>query len=217
MARIYTRSGDSKTTGMLGGGRLTKHSFRIEAIGSLDELNSFMGFLLSLTEYILKDSDSKEMRETFKTILEKVQADLFVIGSDLSGNLIKNRTIPHPLKHHYPKNEDPVNKVPKIRQQDVHWLEEWSDHFQSELPPLKNFIFPRGNPIGTLAQSVRAICRRAERRTVQLAMRSKVSPLTLAYLNRLSDLLFLLARAANHQTHASERVWKYSPELPLKF
>lgn len=217
MARIYTRSGDSKTTGIQGGIRFTKHSYRIEAIGSIDELNSFVGFLLSLTEYLLKDSDMKEMVETFKSILEKVQADLFVIGADLSGNLIKNRTIPHPLKHHYPRNEETVNKIPKIRHEDVHWLEEWTNHFQNELPPLRNFIFPRGNPIGTLAQAVRAICRRSERRAVQLAMRSKVNPLILAYLNRLSDLLFLLARAANQKTHASERIWKYSPELPLKF
>ena len=217
MARIYTRSGDARTTGLLGGARLTKHSYRIEAIGSLDELNSFLGFLLSLTEHLLKDSATLEMRETFKTILEKVQSDLFVIGSDLSGSMIKNRTIPHPLKHHYPRNEETVSKVPKIRHEDVHWLEEWTDHFQSELPPLRNFIFPRGNPIGTLAQAVRAICRRSERRTVQLAMRSKVNPLILAYLNRLSDLLFLLARAANQKTHTSERIWKYSPELRLKF
>jgi cob(I)alamin adenosyltransferase len=217
VAKIYTRSGDSKTTGLLGGTRLGKHSYRIEAIGSLDELNSFVGFLLSLTEYFLKDPNLMEMRETFKNILEKVQTDLFVIGSDLSGNLIRNKTLPHPLKHHYPKNEETIKKIPKIRQTDIHWLEEWMDHFQSELPPLKNFIFPRGNPIGALAQTVRAICRRSERRTVQLAMRSKVNPLILAYLNRLSDLLFLLARAANQKTHASERIWKYSPELPFKF
>ena len=217
MARIYTRTGDKKTTGLIGGTRITKHSFRVEAIGSVDELNSFLGFLLSLTEYILKDSNLKEMRETFKNILEKVQSDLFVISSDLSGNLIKNKTIPHPLKNHYPKHDKPVGKIPKIRQEDVFYLEEWIEHFQSELPPLKHFIFPRGSPIASLAQAVRAICRRSERRVVQLAMRSKVNAMILAYLNRLSDLLFLLARAANQQTHSSERIWKYSPELPLKF
>jgi cob(I)alamin adenosyltransferase len=87
-------------------------------------------------------------------------------------------------------------------------LEELTDHFQRNLPPLKNFIFPQGNPVAAFAQVIRAICRRVERRVVHLAMRSRVNPLILAYLNRLSDLFFALARALNKK---SETIWKYKP------
>ena len=147
-------------------------------------------------------------------ILEKIQKDLFVIGSDLSYTLIKNYTIPHPLRKHYSK--DPrlsVTKIPKTSHEDVHKLENLIDHFQSHLPPLSNFILPQGDPMGAYAQVTRTVCRRAERRAVHLAMHSKINPMILAYLNRLSDLLFLLARALNHQRHKSEIIWKYDPVL----
>ena len=206
MARLYTRSGDSRTTGLLGGVRLTKHSFRVEAIGSIDELNASLGFLLALCEKGRKRNASAKLGR----ILQKIQKDLFVIGSDLSHTLIKNNSIPHPLGRHYPK--DPmtaVAKVPKTSHQDVHGIENLIDHFQRHLPPLRNFILPQGDPMGAYAQVTRTVCRRAERRAVQLAMHSRINPLILAYLNRLSDLLFLLARALNHRHHRSEIIWQY--------
>lgn len=206
MARLYTRSGDSKTTGLIGGARLTKHSFRIEAIGSIDELNASLGFLIALNEKGRRRNGSAKLGE----ILEKIQKDLFVIGSDLSYTLIKNNSIPHPLRRHYPK--DPmirVARIPKTTHDDVHGIENLIDHFQRHLPPLRNFILPQGDPMGAYAQVARTVCRRAERRAVQLAMHSKINPLILAYLNRLSDLLFLLARALNHRRHRSEIIWQY--------
>lgn len=208
MARIYTRDGDYKTTGILGGIRLTKHSFRIEAIGSIDELNASIGFLLSLNDRRGK----KKISLKFFKILEKIQKDLFVIGADLSFTLIKNHTIPHPLRRHYPKDvQFAVQKIPKTAHQDVHRLENLIDHFHHHLPPLKNFILPQGDPMAAFAQVARTVCRRAERRAVQLAMHSKVNPMILAYLNRLSDLLFLFARALNQKSRKSETIWKFTP------
>jgi cob(I)alamin adenosyltransferase len=208
VARIYTRAGDSKTTGIQGGIRLTKHSFRIEAIGSIDELNASMGFLISLNEL----RRGKKASRGLKRILERIQRDLFVIGSDLSYTLIKNHTIPHPLRRHYPKDGRlKIAKVPKITSEDVHRIENLIDQLQARLPPLHNFILPQGNPMGAYAQVTRTVCRRAERRAVQLAMHSKINPMILAYLNRLSDLLFFLARGLNRKGHKSEIVWKYNP------
>ncbi len=208
MPKIYTRTGDSKTTGLQGGIRITKHSFRIEAIGSIDELNASIGFLMSLNG----KRSRKKSYGLLNNVLEKIQKDLFVIGSDLSYTLIKNNTIPHPLRKHYPKNQQVVlSKIPKTSPNDVHQIENLIDHFQKHLPPLHNFILPQGDPMGAYAQVTRTICRRAERRAVQLAMHSKTNPMILAYLNRLSDLLFLFARALNHKSHKSEIIWKYEP------
>ncbi len=208
MPKIYTRGGDEKTTGIQGGIRVTKHSFRIEAIGSIDELNASIGFLISLNGR----RTNKKGASMLTKALEKIQKDLFVIGSDLSYTMIKNNTLPHPLRKHYPKSEQqPVISIPKTTHDDVHRLENLIDHFQSHLPQLKNFILPQGDPMGAYAQVTRTICRRAERRAVQLAMHAKVNPMILAYLNRLSDLLFLLARALNHKSHKSEIIWKYTP------
>jgi cob(I)alamin adenosyltransferase len=208
VTRLFTKTGDSKTTGIIGGIRLTKHSFRIEAIGSIDELNASIGFLLSLNGRRGKLNPGREI----KNVLEKIQKDLFVIGADLSFTLIKNNSIPHPLRRHYPnENPAPLHGIPKISLEDVHQLENLIDHFQQELPPLKNFILPRGDSMGAYAQVTRTICRRAERRAVQLAMHSKINPLILAYLNRLSDLLFLLSRALNLKRRSEEKLWRYLP------
>ena len=203
-AKIYTKTGDSKITGIQGGVRLTKHSFRIEAIGSIDELNASLGFLLSLHE----NNRMKKTGTEFKIMLEKIQRTLFVIGADLSRTLIINNSIPHPLRRHYPKEDlNPAVKIPRIRLTEVHDLENWIDQFQSHLPPLRNFILPQGGLMGAYTQVTRTICRRAERRAVQLAMHSKINPLILAYLNRLSDLLFLLARALNYKNKKPEIIW----------
>ncbi|OGR82034.1 MAG: ATP:cob(I)alamin adenosyltransferase [Elusimicrobia bacterium RIFCSPLOWO2_01_FULL_64_13] len=206
--RIYTRSGDAMTTGILGGFRLTKHSARIEALGSLDELNSFLGFLFALTPARLQGSKIHGTARTFAGIIERIQRDLFAMGAELSHPLIRNGTIPHPLRRHYPKDSVPrTKKLPSITHEDIHRLEETIDALQAKLPALDHFILPRGNPVGAISQVVRAISRRAERRAVQLAMHSKINPLTLAYLNRLSDLLFLLARALNLKDKEAEILW----------
>lgn len=217
--RIYTRSGDKKETGILAGVRLSKHSNRIEAIGSLDELNSFLGFLLSLSENIFKSrqgtknpralAQEEKIHFSLKKIVEKVQQDLFIVGSDLSQPLIQSRTIPHLLHHYYPRSTShKARKVPQISHTQIHRLEEVTDHFQKKLPPLKNFILPQGNAVGSFLQVVRAICRRTERQVVRLSVHTPINPLILAYLNRLSDLLFVLARVVNYENKRCEIIWK---------
>lgn len=206
--KIYTRTGDSKTTGLLGGIRISKHSARIEAIGSLDELNSSLGFVLSLSENILKNNPNKKAYRPFKKIIEQIQQDLFVVGTDLSHPIIFSNSIPHPLSRHLHHTfVEEKRRLPKIVPEHIHQLEDWIDHFQAKLPALKNFILPQGNAIGSFLQFARALCRRTERRTVQLATHAKINPLILAYLNRLSDLLFVLARAVNYKGKKSEVLW----------
>jgi len=209
--KIYTGTGDVKTTGILGSFRLTKHSIRIESLGSLDELNSNLGFLLSLSDNIFSKSKSKKIASLFREMIQQIQRDLFVIGAELSRPLIKSNTIPHPLRRHYPLSVSfRKNYIPSITHKEIHRIEIAIDHFQERLPPLKNFILPQGHPVGAFLQVVRAICRRTERRIVQLAVHSRINPLALAYLNRLSDLLFVLSRAVNHKSKKAELLWSHS-------
>ncbi len=209
--RIYTKSGDAKKTGLLGGIRLSKHSARIEAIGSLDELNCFLGFLLSLSDNLFRSRNERKIRASFRTIIEQIQKDFFVVGADLSHPLIRLNTIPHLLHHHYPHDsKHRVRHVPELTHTHVHRLEEWIDFLQGQVPPLKNFILPQGNPVGSFLQVVRAISRRTERRVVQLAAHSNVNPLILAYLNRLSDLFFVLSRAVNSRSRKTEIIWSHT-------
>jgi len=157
--RIYTGTGDNRTTGIQGGIRLSKHSTRIEAIGSLDELNSFFGFLLALGDVSFKTKREKKIEKSFRKIIEQIQKDLFVIGADLSQTMIKNNSIPHPLRYHYPVPSDKYNNsIPKIDHNDIHRLEELTDHFQKRLPTLRNFIIPRGSPVGAFLHMIRAVC-----------------------------------------------------------
>lgn len=211
-SNIYTRTGDKKTTTILGGFRISKRSVRIEAIGSLDELNSFLGFLLTLN-----DKKSGKSKIPVQEIIEKIQNDLFVVGSELSLPIIKRKSIPHPLHSHYPDSAShEVKNIPKISTVEVHNLEEWIDHLKIGLPPLKHFLLPRGNSTVAFLQIVRAICRRTERRVVQLATYSRVNPLIIAYLNRLSDLFFILSRAINYTSKKSETIWTPSKTFHVK-
>jgi len=192
-------------------GGVPKHSTRIEALGSLDELNSFLGFLHSLSEGAFKDKRDGLMKKMLQKVIEQVQKDLFVTGAELSRSMIKSNSIPHPLRHHYPKNSyRPEGDVPRITTRNVIYLEELIDDLQKHLPPLKNFILPQGTLVGSFSQVIRAVSRRVERRVVQLAMNSKVNPLILAYLNRLSDLLFLLARSFNYTNNKGEIIWRHN-------
>jgi cob(I)alamin adenosyltransferase len=152
---------------------------------------------------------ARVLKIPFNKIIADIQKNLFVIGSNLAQPMIRSKSIPHPLHKHYAGRTMPgaAPVLPTITLEQVHEIEDMIDHFQKNLPPLTHFILPQGNPIASALQVTRAICRRTERRVVQLAMHAKVDPLNMAYLNRLSDLLFVLARAVNHKTKRGDIIW----------
>jgi cob(I)alamin adenosyltransferase len=175
VARIYTRTGDDGTTGLIGGKRVSKDSPHIEATGSLDELNAQLGVVRS-------HALSGEVDE----ILYLVQDAIFTIGAELAT----------------PEGTDPRSKA--IRDEDVQTLEKKIDHFESMLPPLRKFVLPGGTVSGAALHVSRAVARRAERACVALSRTQTVDKQVLQYLNRLSDLLFVLARYVNHQDSVPE-------------
>jgi cob(I)alamin adenosyltransferase len=177
--KIYTKKGDGGTTSLFGGERVDKDSLRIEAYGTVDELNSQLGVVRSL-------QPAKVLHE----ILEQLQNDLFVLGADLATPFTAQS-----------KN------VPRIEQRHVDVLERHIDRLDGQLSPLTTFILPGGSPIGAQLHVARAVCRRAERLTVRLSKEEAVNTLTVVYLNRLSDLLFVLARYANTIDGADETPW----------
>ena len=174
MARIYTRTGDKGETGLVGGGRVPKDSLRVEAYGNVDELNSVLGLVRSF----LNDTELDK-------ILEGLQQDLFVAGADLA-------------------SRESQKRVPRITKERIAELEGIIDQLQGELPPLKAFILPGGGPAGSILHFSRTVARRAERSIVTLSKAEKVSDLMVPYINRVSDLLFVLARAVNHRERKPE-------------
>ena len=177
LTRIYTRAGDAGETSLGDGSRVPKTDPRIEAYGTVDELNSFLGFALA----------AGELPEEFRPWLERIQNDLFDVGADLSVPLGDER------------------ERLRITDGQVRWLEERCDEVNDRLEPLRSFVLPAGGDAAARLQLARGVCRRAERLAVALGERSDVNPVALAYLNRLSDLLFILARAA---TAGGETLWK---------
>lgn len=179
--KIYTRTGDEGETGVFGGPRVPKDDLRIEAYGTVDELNAALGVVRAALPPPAIDE-----------VIERLQHELFVVGAQLAT----------------PK---PVEKgVPMIGQQHVTALEQLIDRCEERLPLLKEFILPGGTPLAAQIHFARAICRRAERRVVTFARTSPESatPELLAYLNRVGDLLFTLARAANQHAGRAEMPWK---------
>jgi cob(I)alamin adenosyltransferase len=178
LTRIYTRAGDAGETSLGDGARVSKTDLRIEAYGTVDELNSLLGLVLA-----------GELLGEFREWLEQVQNDLFDLGADLAVPL-----------------EDDRRERLRVAQGQVERLEELCDLVNERLEPLKSFVLPGGTEAAARLHVARAVCRRAERRAAALAEAQGVSPAALAYLNRLSDLLFILARAAN--AGSSEPLWK---------
>ena len=179
--KIYTRTGDAGGTALFGGTRVSKHDPRVAAYGDIDELNACLGVIRVHAEL---PADLAEM-------LERLQRDLFAIGS----------TLADPAD----KIADRVSKA-AVTHEDVQRLENWIDRIDAELPPLRRFILPGGTQTGALLHLSRTICRRAERSVVALGV-DRVDAELLAYVNRLSDLLFVLARAANHRAGRPELEW----------
>jgi cob(I)alamin adenosyltransferase len=180
--KIYTKTGDDGRTGLFGGGRVGKDHARVEAYGDVDELNAFIG-----------SARSVEMMPRIDEILAPVQRDLFAIGALLA--------TPHPDKH-----KEQLEKA-RISDRRIAQLEQAIDDGEEELEPLKAFILPGGTAKASALHVARTVCRRAERAIIRLQHTDDVPQVVIVYLNRLSDLLFVLARVANRRAGAGEATW----------
>ena len=178
---LYTRTGDKGLTSLVGGQRVPKYSLRLDAYGSLDEFSAFLGHLAALSE-----CDGEIGRQ-----LCSVQNMLFNLGAYLA-------TMP----------EHTDNNVTGLHDEDVAEIESWIDDLDSKLPPLRYVILPGGCEAAARAGIARTVCRRAERRILELAAEEYVSPLLLSYINRLSDYLFVLGRYFNQKAGVEEIKWQ---------
>jgi cob(I)alamin adenosyltransferase len=178
---LYTRGGDKGVTGLFGAKRVAKDSQRIEAYGTIDELNSCVGIAIAVSN-----------RDEISGVLKVVQARLFTTGADLASDF----------------SSAAQERVPRIKKEDTEWLEAKIDELQTKLPRLTNFILPGGNSLSAHLHLARAICRRAERRVVSLNGAEKINPELLPFLNRLSTYLFNLARYANALEGIEDEHWK---------
>jgi ATP:cob(I)alamin adenosyltransferase len=178
--KIYTKTGDNGFTSLLGGTKILKSDLRIEAYGTVDELNSYIGLCRDLV------SDNAA-----KNVLREIQDRLFTIGSSLACDPAK----------------EPKMKIPDLKEEDVGLLEEEMDRMNEVLPEMKNFILPGGHPTVSHLHVGRCICRRAERACVRLQDDPDDRSLIIKYLNRLSDYLFVVARFTSMQMNGSETTW----------
>jgi cob(I)alamin adenosyltransferase len=180
--RIYTRTGDEGDTGLFGGGRVPKFHPRVDAYGDIDELNAFIGLARSI-----------DVLPRIDEVLVPLQRDLFAIGALLAT----------------PDREKMREHLQKARLDDtrVAQLERSIDEAEAELEPLRAFVLPGGSPKAAALHVARTVCRRAERKVVELSGSEDLPPVVLVYLNRLSDLLFVLARLAGKRGGAGEVTW----------
>jgi cob(I)alamin adenosyltransferase len=177
--KIYTRTGDDGTTGLLGRARVPKHDARVEAYGSVDELNAVLGV-----------AHAQDGARIFGELVPGLQAQLFQVGAELATT-----------------DAGMLEKLARIGAADVTALEREIDRFESELSPLTNFVLPGGTPLAAALHHARTVCRRAERRVTALAAREAVGPDVVHWLNRLADLLFVMARLANARAGMPDRSW----------
>jgi cob(I)alamin adenosyltransferase len=179
--KIYTKTGDSGTTSLIGGTKILKSDLRIEAYGTVDELNSYIG----LCRDLVPDNAAKN-------ILAGIQDRLFTIGASLACDPAKESKM----------------KIPDLSEGDVRSLENEIDRMDEVLPEMKNFILPGGHSTVSLLHIARCVCRRAERCCVRLREESGEDDFIIKYLNRLSDYLFMLARYIAHVLKVEESPWK---------
>jgi cob(I)alamin adenosyltransferase len=185
--RIYTRRGDAGETSLVGGQRVPKDDLRIAAFGEVDELNAFLG----LACVSCGESREERLSGELGSILRRVQHELFNLGSILAT-----------------KPEDVHPKQPRVTEAEVEQLEHEIDAANAELKPLRSFVLPGGTRLNAELHAARTICRRAERLLVGLARREEVPAVTIQYLNRLSDALFVWSRWVNHILNAPEVLWE---------
>jgi cob(I)alamin adenosyltransferase len=184
--KIYTKTGDAGQTSLFGGQRVSKDHIRVESYGTIDELNAYIGLLRDLTNF-----------EPVRQVLFKIQNELFVLGGILATP---------PEKEKLKSGKDRF-KVDKITKQHIVFLEEQIDKMNEELEPMTHFILPGGHPTVSYCHIARNVCRRAERRLVSLMEESTVDKLLIAYVNRLSDYLFVLARILSKNLRVKENLW----------
>lgn len=173
LSKIYTRTGDKGETGLGDGSRVAKDSIRVEAFGTVDELNSIIGMILA-----------HKLPQDMRPWLENIQHDLFDLGGEFS-----------------------IPGYETIQDSDVSRLETLLDELNADLPTLKEFILPAGGPATSHCHLARSVCRRAERRAMSLSRDENINPASLAYLNRLSDLLFVMARVLARVENGKEILW----------
>ena len=179
--KIYTKTGDDGTTGLVGGSRVKKYDLRLEAYGTIDELNATIGVLLS-----------SELPENVTETLYKIQNKLFNIGSQLASD----------------EKGEAFTASLSITNENIKDIEQAIDKYQSKLPELKQFVLPGGNFSAAQCHVARTVCRRAERRILQFAEHAKVADETIIYINRLSDFFFVLARKLTFDSGLEEVAWK---------
>lgn len=181
-SKIYTKTGDRGTTSLIGGTKVSKGHLRIEAYGTVDELNSYIGLCKDLLTGV-----------TDTILLQEVQDRLFTIGSSLACD----------------PEKEPKMKIPDLKEEDISLLEKEIDRMNEVLPVMKFFILPGGHPTISHLHIARCICRRAERTCVRLeAEGEEVEAIVIKYINRLSDYLFMLARFAGHELQVREIAWR---------
>ena len=178
LTKIYTRGGDAGETSLGDGSRVSKLDGRIESFGTVDELNAAIGVVLA-----------GDVPETLRRVLTRVQNELFDVGADLS--------VPAEIEGRL-----------RVEQSLVDRLEADCDRFNADLPELRSFVLPGGTPTAAALHVARTICRRAEREAIAASRTVEIRPLVVPYLNRLSDLLFILSRAANAIAERDEPLWK---------
>jgi cob(I)alamin adenosyltransferase len=188
ITKVYTRTGDRGETGLVGGKRVAKDSLRVEAYGTIDELNSIVGLARVFNEEIREASEAHEFLDG---VLRQIQDELFDIGSELA-------TPP----------EFFTAGMYRVGDDEVKRLEKLMDQCQKDLEPLKSFVLPGGGRIGAYLHQCRTVCRRAERDILRLSRSEEVNPTLLKYVNRLSDLFFVLARWISKKMGEQEYLWQ---------
>lgn len=183
--KIYTKTGDRGQTALIGGARVSKHHPRLEAYGTVDELNAHIG--------MVHDTCNDD---TIKAELRAIQNNLFVLGSLLALE-------PDEKKHTYK-----MPKLPCMEEEDIQRLENWIDEHSKALPPLNGFILPGGHVVISHCHIARTVCRRAERNVIMLSTETKIDKIVIIYLNRLSDYLFTLARYFSMNNQVEELIWQ---------
>lgn len=177
--KIYTKTGDKGFTSLIGGTRVPKYDLRIEAYGTVDELNSYIG--------LIRDQD---IAAHDKQILKQIQDRLFTIGATLAADPERSKMV-----------------IPDLHPEDIEMLEQEMDAIDKQLPPLRHFILPGGDNAVSFCHIARCVCRRAERLSVHLSEESKVEEKVNIYLNRLSDYLFVMARKIGNERNLPENEW----------